>query len=177
MGRIAIGKVRMTHAGQWVANRGYEANTCVTHDGSSYVSLVDMTVENGLANRPPVDDGVYWRLVASKGAKGDKGADGTVSFNSLTAEQRQSLKGDTGSYLKPTVSESGDLSWTFSDDTSVLPDTVNIKGPKGDPGDPAERIVSVYIDENTGHLMMTTYTDSLSDMLFLGDDGHLYARL
>ena len=35
-------------------------------------------------------------ILVAKGEKGDKGADGTVAFESLTEEQRLSLKGDKG---------------------------------------------------------------------------------
>lgn len=42
-------------------------------------------------------------------------------------------KGDTGFTWRPTVSDSGDLSWTKSNSTTV-PTAVNIKGPQGDKG-------------------------------------------
>lgn len=60
-----------------------------------------------------------------------------------------------GKIWRPTVSESGDLSWETSD-VQDPPETVNIKGPKGDPGgayteaDKAE--LTAYIDTKFAEL-------------------------
>ena len=42
------------------------------------------------------ENGRVYEIVALKGEKGDKGADGTVAFDSLTDEQKAALKGDKG---------------------------------------------------------------------------------
>lgn len=66
------------------------------------------------------ENGQYQDIPAIKGAKGDKGDPGT--------------NGVDGGYYKPSVSSSGDLSWTPS--KSGMPDvaTSNIKGPQGEQG-------------------------------------------
>lgn len=66
------------------------------------------------------ENGQYQDIPAIKGAKGDKGDPGTNGVN--------------GGYYEPSVSSSGDLSWTPS--KSGMPDvaTSNIKGPQGEQG-------------------------------------------
>lgn len=66
------------------------------------------------------ENGQYQDIPAIKGAKGDKGDPGT--------------NGVDGGYYEPSVSSSGDLSWTPS--KSGMPDvaTSNIKGPQGEQG-------------------------------------------
>lgn len=56
---------------------------------------------------------------AFSGLKGETGADGT--------------NGQDGVTFTPSVDASGNLSWT-NNGSAANPDTVNIKGPKGDPG-------------------------------------------
>lgn len=41
-------------------------------------------------------NGNVQEILAIKGDKGDKGADGTMTFEDLTPEQKESLKGDKG---------------------------------------------------------------------------------
>lgn len=67
---------------------------------------------------------------------GPKGADGTMTFENLTPEQKESLKGakgDNGTTFTPSVDSKGNLSWT-NEDGLENPATVNIKGPKGADG-------------------------------------------
>lgn len=59
---------------------------------------------------------------AFSGLKGETGADGTDGTN-----------GQDGVTFTPSVDASGNLSWT-NNGSAENPDTVNIKGPKGDPG-------------------------------------------
>ena len=111
-------------------------------------------------------DGRAVRLAASlfKGEKGDKGADGTMTFEDLTPEQKASLKGDTGE--KGDKGDTGDsptISATrLADGVSITinnPDgttqTVTVsdgaKGDKGDDGDtgPAGQDGTVSFDELT----------------------------
>lgn len=47
--------------------------------------------------------------------------------------------GESGGYYRPSVSESGELSWTPSQSDMPTVATVNIKGPKGDPGEQGPR--------------------------------------
>lgn len=42
------------------------------------------------------ENGVVHEIVALKGEKGDKGADGTVAFDELTDAQKAMLKGEKG---------------------------------------------------------------------------------
>lgn len=79
-----------------------------------------------------------------QGPQGPAGADGTVSFDNLTAEQKESLKGDpgpsgaNGATFTPSVSPEGMLSWT-NDGGFDNPDPVNIKGPQGEIGPQGEQ--------------------------------------
>lgn len=47
--------------------------------------------------------------------------------------------GESGGYYRPSVSEDGELSWTPSQSDMPTVATVNIKGPKGDPGEQGPR--------------------------------------
>lgn len=76
----------------------------------------------------------------SKGDKGDpgeKGVDGTVAFESLTPEQKESLRGI--SIKSASVDTDGNLTITFSDGDSENIGNImgpqGIQGPKGDKGD------------------------------------------
>lgn len=57
----------------------------------------------------------------------NKSEDGTISV--------EITQGDNGATFTPSVSEEGIISWT-NDQSLSNPDPVNIKGPKGDKGDP-----------------------------------------
>ena len=72
-----------------------------------------------------------------KGEKGDKGVDGTVAFESLTPEQKESLRGI--SIESASVDTDGNLTITFSngdsEDIGNIMGPQGIQGPKGDKGD------------------------------------------
>lgn len=87
-----------------------------------------------------------------KGQKGDNGTNGN-----------DGAKGADGYTFTPSVSESGELSWTKSQDAGgAIPSAVNIKGPKGDQGDKGadgtpgtngvtpEISATATVDSNTG---------------------------
>ena len=60
--------------------------------------------------------------------------------------------GEDGGYYTPSVSDTGDLTWTASEEGVAAIPSVNIKGPKGDPGDIFEStkiLPSSTIDFNT----------------------------
>ena len=168
MAKIQIGKVVPTYAGEWRSNTEYLSQTVVMYAGSSYITLRDLTgVLKGVV---PQNDGVNWRLLAKGGSKGDRGTDGSVSFNSLTAAQKEELKGargDIGYHFTPSIDDSGNLSWT-NDGNLENPPTVNIRGPQGDPGS----IMQLSIVD--GHLMLETTDKNFARMMHLGEDGHLY---
>lgn len=88
-----------------------------------------------------------WLAEGNEGSEADflaslKGADGTVSFEELTEEQKASLKGDTGDR-----GEKGDP-FTYEDFTDEQ--LASLKGDKGDQGIQGERGVSgVYVGAGT----------------------------
>ena len=70
-----------------------------------------------------------------QGEKGDKGDIGPQGLKGDTGAQgEQGPKGDPGAYFTPAVDQEGNLSWT-NNGSLVNPETVNIKGPKGDTGE------------------------------------------
>ena len=74
-----------------------------------------------------------------KGDPGEKGMDGTVAFESLTPEQKESLRGI--SIKSASVDTDGNLTITFSDGGSE--DVGNIMGPQGIPGPKGDKGVGV----------------------------------
>ena len=171
MSKIRIGKVAITHEGEWNINKTYEINTCVTYAGSTYITLKQV---KGIQ---PINDGVNYRLMASKGDKGERGTDGSVSFGSLTATQKNSLKGekgdkgDRGYYYIPNVDKQGNLSWQNNGELDNPP-TINLKGPKGSPGN------MFHIGIEDGNLILTPVLEG-SEHFFepIGEDGNLYLNI
>lgn len=72
-----------------------------------------------------------------KGDPGEKGVDGTVTFESLTPEQKESLRGV--SIAAVSIDVDGNLTITFSDGDSENVGNImgpqRVRGPKGDKGD------------------------------------------
>lgn len=102
---------------------------------------------------PPGDWINQGQLQGPQGATGDPGPKGDpFTYDDFTEEQLSALtgpkgdKGDPGVVFTPSVSESGDLSWS-NDGGLENPLTVNVKGPKGDPGD-GDMKKSVYDTQN-----------------------------
>ena len=56
-----LGKISVTHGGNWNANTPYEINTMVRHNGATYMSLKDST------GQEPSEDSAYWKLIAKDG--------------------------------------------------------------------------------------------------------------
>lgn len=74
------------------------------------------------------------QLALLKGPKGDKGDQGETGPQGLQGIQGiQGNNGENGATFKPSVSSSGDLSWT-NDKGLINPGIVNIKGEKGEKG-------------------------------------------
>ncbi|MFI3304225.1 MAG: hypothetical protein SNF68_05730 [Rikenellaceae bacterium] len=69
MTEITIGKVAISHKGEYATTKSYAAKDWVSHNGSSYVSLVD----NNSAE--PSSTSEKWALLASKGDVGSNVAD------------------------------------------------------------------------------------------------------
>lgn len=108
--------------------------------------------------------------VGPKGEKGDKGdpgkngADGTVAFESLTPEQKESLRGI--SVTAVSIDASGNLTITFSDGDSENVGNIigpqGVQGPKGDKGVGIKKITDYYAlsssntDKAFGQVWLTT---------------------
>ena len=56
-----LGKISVTHGGNWNSNTPYEINTMVRHNNATYMSLKDST------GKEPSEDSTYWRLIAKDG--------------------------------------------------------------------------------------------------------------
>ena len=87
-----------------------------------------------------LSDNTTYDFTANKGDKGEPGKDGTMTFEELTDEQKESLKGEDGepgtdgTTFTPSIDEEGNLSWS-NNDGKENPPTINIKGSNGDPGE------------------------------------------
>ena len=69
-----------------------------------------------------------------KGDPGEKGVDGTVAFESLTPEQKESLRGI--SITAVSIDTNGNLTITFSDgDSENVGNIIGPQGPQGPKGD------------------------------------------
>ena len=83
---------------------------------------------------------------------------GTVNVGSV-------LKGDDGVTFTPTVDEEGNLSWTNNGGLEN-PETINLRGPKGDKGEPGHtpvKGVDYFTDEDKAELVgavLTTLPDA-----------------
>ena len=90
---------------------GYTFIPSVSNSG-----IISWTNDGNLPNPNPVN---------IKGPQGEPGKDGT--------------DGEDGGYYKPSVSTSGDLSWTASKSGMPSVSGTNIKGPQGEPGPQGEQ--------------------------------------
>ena len=102
---IVIGKIGLTPKGEYVSGELYDILDMVSHEGSSYVSKIQ---NNNIA----VTNTEAWLLAAKKGdeglsIKGDKGD--TFTFEDLTTEQKEELKGDVIVYNSMTESDKDDF--------------------------------------------------------------------
>ena len=120
-----------------------------------------------------------------KGEKGDKGVDGTVTFESLTPEQKESLRGI--SIKSASVNTDGNLTITFSNGDSE--DVGNIigpqgiqgpkgdkgdVGPKGDPGPQGEKGSDATVPIATVETLGKVKPDGKT--IFIDEDGTLHAK-
>lgn len=95
--------------------------------GSGGSGSIDLRVADGYIQYSN-DGGTTWEnLIALADLKGDDGAPGTPGAD-----------GKDGTTYTPAVSASGDLSWT-NDGGKPNPETVNIKGPQGEPGEKGDK--------------------------------------
>ena len=103
---IVIGKIGLTPKGEYVPGELYDILDMVSHEGNSYVSKIQN-------NNVDVTNTEAWLLAAEKGDTGD-----TFTFEDLTTEQKEELKGDKG--------DTGDTG---------LRGPQGEQGPKGDDGE------------------------------------------
>lgn len=99
-----------------------------------------------------------------KGDPGEKGADGIVAFESLTPEQKESLRGV--SITAVSIDVDGNLTITFSDGDSENVGNIigpqGVQGPKGDKGVGVKKITDYYAlsssntDKAFGQVWLTT---------------------
>ncbi|MCM1497271.1 MAG: collagen-like protein [Clostridium sp.] len=115
----------------WATGEDEEVDTIAPgqneHSSRGYADL-----SMAIANTPedvPVDTSTLLALEIFQGPKGDKGDQGLQG-----PQGEKGDKGNEGPYYTPSVSESGDLSWT-NNGMLTNPATVNIKGPKGQNAD------------------------------------------
>ena len=108
------GKTPVLSAGQAVTGEpGTQASAKVNEDGADEQGNPRYSLSIGVP----------------QGAKGDKGDIGNTGPSGEAGQ-----KGDSGATFTPSVSDSGDISWT-NDSGLPNPETRNIRGPKGDKGD------------------------------------------
>lgn len=72
---VFLGKVGITFAGDYNPASTYEINTCVYHDGNTYVTLAD-----GVSGVAPSESSPSWQLVARKGDMGEVSIGSTVTL-------------------------------------------------------------------------------------------------
>lgn len=82
-----------TWSGRWLEDRQYQPLEKVSRDGSSYLCVKACAGVDPAADVGEGVEGEYWLLIAKRGRDG---RDGTVRFEELTDEQRESLRGDEG---------------------------------------------------------------------------------
>lgn len=142
----------------WVNPNGSAADILKVRSGSGWESIPSVTG----------DDGRGISSVAKTGASGLVDTytitytDGTTSTFTVTNGQ----DGDDGVTFTPSVSSEGVISWT-NDGGLPNPQTVNIKGPKGDDGD-VSAVNGISPDAN-GNVTIPNATQSVSGVMSAAD--------
>ena len=80
-----LGKVSVTHGGNWNANTPYEINTMVRHNGATYMSLKDST-----GQEPSEENTEYWSLISKDGTTPT--VDSELSNTSSNPVQNKTIK-------------------------------------------------------------------------------------
>ena len=102
---------------------------------------------------------------------------GFVGTETECLESLKGVDGTDGTTFIPSVSATGDLSWS-NDDGKENPATVNIKGAKGDRGDsgvttPINGFFTMYVDED-GNLWVLSEDDLTNTFEYDEATGNLY---
>ena len=144
--------------------------------GTAGKSAYEIAVDNGF-----VGTETEW-LESLKGADGADGVtphiDSTTKNWHIGAVDTGILaEGTEGTTFTPSVSATGDLSWS-NDDGKENPATVNIKGSKGDRGDsgvttPINGFFTMYVDED-GNLWVLSEDDLTNTFEYDAETGNLY---
>ena len=144
--------------------------------GTAGKSAYEIAVDNGF-----VGTETEW-LESLKGADGADGVtphiDSTTKNWHIGAVDTGILaEGTEGTTFTPSVSATGDLSWS-NDDGKENPVTVNIKGAKGDRGDsgvttPINGFFTMYVDED-GNLWVLSEDDLTNTFEYDEATGNLY---
>ena len=144
--------------------------------GTAGKSAYEIAVDNGF-----VGTETEW-LESLKGADGADGVtphiDSTTKNWHIGAVDTGILaEGTEGTTFTPSVSATGDLSWS-NDDGKENPATVNIKGAKGDRGDsgvttPINGFFTMYVDED-GNLWVLSEDDLTNTFEYDEATGNLY---
>ena len=144
--------------------------------GTAGKSAYEIAVDNGF-----VGTETEW-LESLKGADGADGVtphiDSTTKNWHIGAVDTGILaEGTEGTTFTPSVSATGDLSWS-NDDGKENPATVNIKGVKGDRGDsgvttPINGFFTMYVDED-GNLWVLSEDDLTNTFEYDAETGNLY---
>ena len=114
-----------------------------------------------------------------KGDPGENGVDGTVAFESLTPEQKESLRGI--SITAVSIDADGNLTITFSDGDSENVGNIigpqgpmGPQGPKGDPGPKGEKGSDANVPIATVETLGKVKPDGKT--IFIDADGTLHAK-
>lgn len=144
--------------------------------GTAGKSAYEIAVDNGF-----VGTETEW-LESLKGADGDNGITPhidsvTKNWHIGTVDTGILAEGTDGTTFTPSVSATGDLSWS-NDDGKENPATVNIKGAKGDRGDsgvttPINGFFTMYVDED-GNLWVLSEDDLTNTFEYDEVTGNLY---
>ena len=144
-------KVDATGDLSWVNNGGLENPATVNIRGpkgeGGTVVITGITVDNGSS-----ETGTPSAEILS-GTTDPQNAKYSISFHNLVG--KRGPQGVRGYYFLPAVSASGDLSWTNNSGGELAnPTTVNIRGPRGEVGNPLniianETITSDQVAEDT----------------------------
>ena len=102
---------------------------------------------------------------------------GFVGTETEWLESLKGVDGTDGTTFIPSVSATGDLSWS-NDDGKENPATVNIKGAKGDRGDsgvttPINGFFTMYVDGD-GNLWVLSEDDLTNTFEYDAETGNLY---
>ena len=144
--------------------------------GTAGKSAYEIAVDNGF-----VGTEAEW-LESLKGADGDNGITPhidsvTKNWHIGTVDTGILAEGTEGTTFTPSVSATGDLSWS-NDDGKENPATVNIKGAKGDRGDsgvttPINGFFTMYVDGD-GNLWVLSEDDLTNTFEYDEATGNLY---